>query len=662
MAQATPTTEGEIVLSGDFAGGVDANFPQLRASGVTPGFYQLSSRSTVDAKGRVISVSSMVGIDKTDINQALDAAYAQDPSQFNPGANGYTHIPKAASASTIATTTTPGYAAAGSGFNIVDGVVSVPVASTTVFGELMVPENTGFSVTDGTLSLLSSNMLPATGGEVQKQFQPNIPDFVQTPGDTTWTTYSQTLISPQMSYNTTKMDFINIRSTYTPSTLQAQATTGTKMCVVYRPVTDSPLRIYSSVSTDGINWSKLEFPANAPIYTIPNGGTYVTMAADDTSFVMYGMTTTEDAGTAPYSWWTAKSTDGLNWTFTTQPVTNLVLRGGIVYGSGVFMIVGTHYSTGLMSFLTSTDGVNWTTTASTLTPANTSFSGLVYDGTTFHVAFNATGGAFGGTRKYYTRGNTGSWVDRSALFPATCIFELMATNGTGTAVVFVRTTTTANSFYYSTNGGAAWTSTPNIAGSPVWTGLNWLATRFMAVMQTTSTNFTQVTAVSPTGATWTTGPIGPGGSGDALKLGSKYIMAEAAKHGNRPYRASEGQPVNQDYLFTQDNGSTWTIGNNTRSLNSTTVFPRGAFVEFINSGVITQKINLEIYNTSFSPGFMHRTIVNTLGRKFNIYPISGSGTTQTIKVSGGPILTEDNKPTIILFVYLSANTWLAVKE
>lgn len=59
MAQATNTTPGEIVLSGDLAGGADGTFPELRASGVTPGTYGPTARLSIDSKGRIVSIGQI---------------------------------------------------------------------------------------------------------------------------------------------------------------------------------------------------------------------------------------------------------------------------------------------------------------------------------------------------------------------------------------------------------------------------------------------------------------------------------------------------------------------------------------------------------------------------------------------------------------------------
>lgn len=63
MAQATNTTVGEIVLGGDLAGGDDGYYPELRASGVTPGSYVLVKSQTIDTKGRTVVITHATGED-----------------------------------------------------------------------------------------------------------------------------------------------------------------------------------------------------------------------------------------------------------------------------------------------------------------------------------------------------------------------------------------------------------------------------------------------------------------------------------------------------------------------------------------------------------------------------------------------------------------------
>lgn len=57
MTAATNTVLGEIKLAGDLAGSVDANYPQLTPTGVTPGSYTFPAL-TVDGKGRITAAAS----------------------------------------------------------------------------------------------------------------------------------------------------------------------------------------------------------------------------------------------------------------------------------------------------------------------------------------------------------------------------------------------------------------------------------------------------------------------------------------------------------------------------------------------------------------------------------------------------------------------------
>lgn len=77
-AKATSSTEGVVLLGGDLTGTGES--PQLIKSGVVPGTYKLTAKLSVDSKGRVTSAGEM---SQEDIDAAVDAAYALDPSAFD---------------------------------------------------------------------------------------------------------------------------------------------------------------------------------------------------------------------------------------------------------------------------------------------------------------------------------------------------------------------------------------------------------------------------------------------------------------------------------------------------------------------------------------------------------------------------------------------------
>lgn len=178
MAQATNTTQGEIVLSGDLAGSVDGTFLELRASGVTPGTYASSSTVTVDAKGRLLSVgaqsysstisvlpiasSSVKGIfSLAGFNVSSDGAATLNTPSYSPSSsakgfatagNGFTLTGSTITANT-ASGSVSGLVTAGSGFSIGAGVISVVTTSSGVKGVFSIDTASGLIVTNGSVAL-----------------------------------------------------------------------------------------------------------------------------------------------------------------------------------------------------------------------------------------------------------------------------------------------------------------------------------------------------------------------------------------------------------------------------------------------------------------------------------------------------------------------------
>lgn len=160
MSQASTTTLGEIKLSGDISGSNDANFPELtHIVGLTAGSYILP-HMTVDAKGRVTSITDS---STDEIISILPYASASNFGLVKIGANisvlnGTISIPDADSS-------TFGVMKTGIGLRSVNGVVSVDAdnlhhASSTEYGVV----KTGNSITnvDG---LISANI-----SQIQSQF------------------------------------------------------------------------------------------------------------------------------------------------------------------------------------------------------------------------------------------------------------------------------------------------------------------------------------------------------------------------------------------------------------------------------------------------------------------------------------------------------------
>lgn len=135
MAQATNSTEGTIVLSGDLLGN-DAYNPTLRPSGVTPGTYNPIKKMYVDSKGRITSIKEMS-------NAEILAAIGTVPD---------------------ATTSSRGYVQVGSNISVSSGTISVPNATTSSKGAVQIASGTGagLSVSSGTVSLDTTNLPDAT--------------------------------------------------------------------------------------------------------------------------------------------------------------------------------------------------------------------------------------------------------------------------------------------------------------------------------------------------------------------------------------------------------------------------------------------------------------------------------------------------------------------
>ena len=161
MASATTTTVGEIVLSGDLAGGTDANFPQLRASGVTPGTYNPAQRISVDSKGRIVSIGALVSADVSSVlvdATNIDQGVASYDSSFSV-TSGVVTIPNASSAQ-------KGVFSLGSGFTLNSGEATfdptaIPLATSSTNGRFSV--GYGLSVSSGVVSTITGiTEAPAT--------------------------------------------------------------------------------------------------------------------------------------------------------------------------------------------------------------------------------------------------------------------------------------------------------------------------------------------------------------------------------------------------------------------------------------------------------------------------------------------------------------------
>ena len=167
MAQATNTTEGQIVLSGDLYGD-DATFPTLVPSGVTEGTYTgFKNTGTaipsapfysyvlhVDAKGRITYAKEYgVSVAVNDAT-AISKGIARIGTGIN-GSSGTWSIPDG-------TTSTRGKLRAGSGLGATNGTMyctysNAPLASASVFGAAQ--PGSYMNMTNGALTVDFSNLI-----------------------------------------------------------------------------------------------------------------------------------------------------------------------------------------------------------------------------------------------------------------------------------------------------------------------------------------------------------------------------------------------------------------------------------------------------------------------------------------------------------------------
>ena len=167
MAQATNTTEGQIVLSGDLYGD-DATFPTLVPSGVTEGTYTgFKNTGTaipsapfysyvlhVDAKGR-ITYAKEYGVSVA-VNDAT--AISKGIARIGTGINGSSGTWSIADG----TTSTKGKLMAGSGLSTTNGTMyctynGAPLASASVFGAAQ--PGSYMNMTSGALTVDFSNLI-----------------------------------------------------------------------------------------------------------------------------------------------------------------------------------------------------------------------------------------------------------------------------------------------------------------------------------------------------------------------------------------------------------------------------------------------------------------------------------------------------------------------
>lgn len=152
MAAATNTTEGEILIAGDFSPAATGTLPVLRASGVSPGSYNYSSGG-IDGLG-----NSIINIPNIVVDSKGRIVYAK----VNP----YTL------SSTVATSSTFGMVKVnGTTITVNTGVISadtgsIATATSSVLGKLR-PDNTTVTVTGGVLTSVVPKATSSTLGSVK---------------------------------------------------------------------------------------------------------------------------------------------------------------------------------------------------------------------------------------------------------------------------------------------------------------------------------------------------------------------------------------------------------------------------------------------------------------------------------------------------------------
>ncbi len=144
MAQATNTTLGEVVLGGDLGG--DANLPELRASGVTPGTYPVIHRASVDSKGRITSIGEVTS---AEVLALLSDASTTTKGVMRVGSN--INVLDGVISLLNGDVSTKGIVQVGSNIDVSAGTISIADATTSSKGVVQVGSN--ISVTSGTISI-----------------------------------------------------------------------------------------------------------------------------------------------------------------------------------------------------------------------------------------------------------------------------------------------------------------------------------------------------------------------------------------------------------------------------------------------------------------------------------------------------------------------------
>lgn len=202
------------------------------------------------------------------------------------------------------------------------------------------------------------------------------------------------------------------------------------------------------------------------ITSLAAGTSYVAMAAGNNYWIALPNNYATGSG----------SSDGINWTPITLPVTSVWTS--IAYGNSYWVAVANSSNTAIFS---SNNGAGWRT--STL-PSSSTWNNIAYGAGSFVAITTGNNAAAYSTNYGY------SWS--SATLPTSTSWSSLA-YGAG---IFVAIASSGTTSAYSTNGGATWTSS-TLPASTTWSSIAYGNGRFVAVSSTSNT-----TAYSFNGSTW----------------------------------------------------------------------------------------------------------------------------------------------------------------
>jgi len=351
MALATTSTEGEIVLGGDFTG--TASVPILINTGVTSGTYNLSKYLTCDLKGRVISVGAET---QANIDALVDAAYASSPSSFTiVSGRPVLNLPG------DATNVDFGLVQLGANTGTT-GTIPFSLATSSVFGFLKTDGTFKYNSGTAALEIDPLKMLFNQSGVAISNAVIN--QSIATPLFKTSfqvSNYNNNLASvgAMFALNNANCVPIKINPTNFVVSLEgmtAVASTGSLICRFYKDLSGD---WFSAISSDGITWSTYKV-AKPPSIAGTLTPLICGMGVIGSTFVVIG---TKTYGVSDN--WSAYSTDGINWTYNSTPWTpGHYIVSGLTNGFGKLIGVGRKTSNNTICSIYTTDGINWTLTTS----------------------------------------------------------------------------------------------------------------------------------------------------------------------------------------------------------------------------------------------------------------------------------------------------------